>query len=312
MTRVSIIGSEGCLGRSLRAALAGEYEITRADAACPNEPGVVRADVRSGRDVADAVAGADIVVHLAAYHGGYQPPPTDETRFDVNVVGTFNVLQACLVAGIRRGVWASSTAALSKRGMYCITKVIGEDLCDYFHQTHGFHIAMMRYDAFTACDLVTYGQRLLHHGVDRRDCVEATVRAVRLLAEGNDLFGRYIVAHDHPGSPEEHEQFGERWRDILPGRRPRAAELIERYGIEIPPSVRRYDLSSTRSDLDFAPRYHFETFPAELAARDAGGLVTPESPRWSFETGRPPQEGVVWPEQEEIPGGLAGPDTGGP
>jgi nucleoside-diphosphate-sugar epimerase len=311
MTRIAIIGSEGCLGRSLRAALAGECEITRADVACPNEPGVVRADVRSGRDMAHAVDGADVVVHLAAYHGGYQPPPTDDTRFHVNVVGTFNVLQACLEAGIQRVVWASSTAALSKRGMYCITKVLGEDLCDYFHQTHGFQIAMMRYDAFTACDLVTYGQRLLHHGVDRRDCVEATVRAVRLLAGGSDLFGRYIVAHDHPWTPEEHEHFGQRWKDILGGRCPRAAKLIDRYRIEIPSSVRRYDQSSTRTDLDFAPRHDFETFLAELSARDTEGLVTPESPRWSFETGRPPDEGVAWPEQERIPGGLAAPGPSG-
>lgn len=189
MQTISIIGSEGCLGRALRRALADGFAVRRVD-----------------------------------------------------IVGTFNVLQACLRNGVRRVVWASSTAALSKQGIYCITKVLGEDLCDYYHETHGVQIAMMRYGAFTACDLVTYGQRLLRHAVD----------------------------------------------------------LIERYGIEVPRSIARHDLSSTQRDLAFVPRYDLETFLGELREKDACGAVTPESPRWCFETGRPPVEDVVWPEQEAL------------
>lgn len=259
MSTVSIIGSERVLGRALRAALMGDFDIRRVDVNCPDEPGTLRADVRGPEDMERAVDGADVVIHLAAYHGGYHPPPTDETRFHVNVVGTFNVMQACLKKGVRRVVWASSTAALSKKGMYRITKVLGEDLCEYYHQTHGLQIAMMRYDAFTPCDLVSYGQRLLQNGVDRRDCVEATVRAVSALAAGERLFGRYIVARAHPWTDLAHEHFSRQWKEILVRACPQAVELVERYRIEMPQSVRRYDLSSTRGDLDFEPQYNFET-----------------------------------------------------
>lgn len=303
--RVSIVGSEGCLGRALVPALAQDYDVRRADVSCPNEPGTLRADVRSQEDMERAVEGADVVVHLAAYHGGYSPPPTDPTRFQVNVVGTFNVMQACLKKGVRRVVWASSTAALSKKGVYSMTKVLGEDLCDYYHLTHGFQIAMMRYGSFTSCDLVTYGQRLLGHGVDRRDCVEATVRAVDLLARGRPLFGRYIVMPSHPRGDGECAEFGGRWKDVLA--RAGSAELVERHGIKLPRSVARHDLSSARADLGFVPRYSFETFLAELKEKDATGSVTPDSPRWSFETGLPPPEGVVWPAQEGDAARSAGP-----
>ncbi len=301
MPLVSVIGSEGCLGRPLCRALADEYEVRRVDVNCPNEPNALRGDMRSPGDMDRAVEGADVVVLLAAYHGGYVPPPTDETRFAVNVVGTFNVLQACLRHDVRRVVWASSIAAETKRGIYSITKVLGEDLCDYYHETHGFDIAMLRYGAFTACDLVSYGQRLFTHGVDRRDCVDATARAVRLLAEGRPLSGRYTVLRDHPWSDEEHDEFGKRWEEILARSCSDAADLVRRYGLQMPESVRRRDLSALRADLGFEPQYHFETFLAELAAKDTGGEVTPDSPRWCFETGRAPVDGVVWPEQEEIP-----------
>ena len=297
MQTISIIGSEGVLGRALRAALADDFDIRRADVNCPKEPGALRADVRGVEDMERAVDGADVVVHLAAYHGGYVPLPTDETRFHVNVVGTFNAMQACLKKGVRRVVWASSMAALSKESMYCITKVLGEDLCDYYCQTHGLQIAMMRYDAFTPCDLVSYGQRLLQNGVDLRDCVEATARAVKAFAAGRELSGRFTVAREHPWTDQEHEQFGRRWKDILTRSCPQAVELIERYRIEMPKSVRRYDLAPTREALGFAPQYNFETFLDELARKDAAGLVTPQSPRWRFETGRAPEPGIVWPAQ---------------
>lgn len=298
MQKVSIIGSEGSLGRALCRALSRDYHVRRVDVNCPNEPNTLRGDVRSQGDMEIAVQGADVVVHLAAYHGGYSPPPTDETRFHVNVVGTFNVMQACLKKDVRRFVWASSTAALSKKGIYSITKVLGESLCDYYHETHGFRIAMMRYGAFTPCDLVTYGERLLGHGVDRRDCVEATVRAVGLLAEGRPLFGRYTVMPRHPWRDEDRAEFGHRWQDILTRAHPESVDLIQRYRIRIPRAIALHDLSSTQAHLGFAPRYDFETFLDELREKSASGAVSPGSPRWSFETGLPPSEGVVWPAQE--------------
>ena len=99
---IAVIGSEGGLGRSLCSTLNEHYAVRRVDINCPKADNTFRADVRSQEDMERAVDGCDVVVHLAAFHGGYKPPPTDETRFDVNVLGTFRLLQACLKKGIRR------------------------------------------------------------------------------------------------------------------------------------------------------------------------------------------------------------------
>jgi hypothetical protein len=77
-------------------------------------------------------------------------------------------------------------------------------------------------------------------------------------------------------------------------------ELVDRYGIQMPESVTRYDLSSTVTELEFTPRYNFDTFLVELKEKDARGEVTPQSTRWWFEQGVAPPQGVVWPSQECI------------
>ena len=293
---VSVIGSEGGLGRLICNTLRQRYSVKRVDLSCPNVEGAFRGDVRSQEDMEQAVDGADIVVQLAAYHGGYNPPPTDETRFEVNVVGTFRMFQACLKKGVKRVVWGSSIAAMRNEGCYSMTKVLGEDLCEYYHLTHGMQVAMMRYGAFTPCDLMTYGERLLGSGVDSRDCVDATIRAVDLLADGSDQFGQFTVLPDHK-LPDEHlASFGSRHRNILSSMNTGWPVLIDRYSISIPDVVTQADISSTKEVLGFQPAFNFLTFMEELERRDQSGEITEDSSRWWFEQGIPAPENVPWPD----------------
>jgi nucleoside-diphosphate-sugar epimerase len=293
---VSVIGSEGGLGRLVCNALRQRYSVRRVDLSCANAEDVVRGDVRSQEDMEQAVAGAEIVIHLAAFHGGYNPPPTDETRFDVNVVGTFRMFQACLKKGIKRVVWGSSIAAMRNQGCYSMTKVLGEDLCEYYHLTHGMQIAMMRYGAFTPCDLITYGERLLGSGVDLRDCVNATIRAVDLLSDGSDLYGRFTILPDHKIQKEQLASFGSHYREILGVLNPEWLNLIDRYSISIPESVTQYDISFTQAALGFQSSFNFFSFMEELERRDRSGGISGDSPRWWFEQGIPAQENVPWPD----------------
>lgn len=293
---VSVIGSEGGLGRLITKALRQRYSVKRVDLSCPNAEKVIRGDVRSQEDMEQAVDGADVVIHLAAYHGGYNPPPTDETRFDVNVVGTFRMFQACLKKGIKHVVWGSSIAAMRNQGCYSMTKVLGEDLCEYYHLTHGMQLAMMRYGAFTPCDLITYGERLLGSGVDLRDCVNATVRAVDLLSAGSDLYGHFTISADNRLQEEQLATFGSHYRRILSSMNPEWPNLIDRYSIRIPDFVTQYDISSTQAVLGFQPAFNFFSFMEELERRDRLGEIAGDSPRWWFEQGIPAPENVIWPD----------------
>jgi nucleoside-diphosphate-sugar epimerase len=67
-----------------------------------------RGDVRDPDALADAFAGADVVVHLAFLITGNA---STETLRAVNVEGTVNAFRAAVAAGARRFVYASSVAA---------------------------------------------------------------------------------------------------------------------------------------------------------------------------------------------------------
>jgi nucleoside-diphosphate-sugar epimerase len=67
-----------------------------------------RGDVRDPAALADAVAGADVVIHLAFLITG---TASREVTREINVDGTLNTFRAAADAGARRFVYASSVAA---------------------------------------------------------------------------------------------------------------------------------------------------------------------------------------------------------
>jgi UDP-glucose 4-epimerase len=73
---------------------------------------VIKADVVNAQAVNEAMAGTDAVVHLAA-QTGIAPSLADPRRdLEQNVIGTFNILDACRTAETRRCVIATSAAVL--------------------------------------------------------------------------------------------------------------------------------------------------------------------------------------------------------
>lgn len=115
-------------------------------------------DVRDVDVLDHAVADADAVIHLAAMwllHCKDYP----RTAFDVNIQGTFNVLEACARHGIERLVYSSSASVygdavqvpmteshpFNNRNFYGATKIAGEAMCRAFHDRYGLSYAGLRY-----------------------------------------------------------------------------------------------------------------------------------------------------------------------
>ncbi|WP_075217727.1 NAD-dependent epimerase/dehydratase family protein [Mongoliimonas terrestris] len=112
-----VTGSSGRLGRALAARL-DPLEVRGLDV----EPGpatTVRGSILDRRALAEALAGVDSVVHLAALHAPHIGRVPDRQFRTVNVDGTASLLAAARKAGVRRFVFASSTsvygAALANR-----------------------------------------------------------------------------------------------------------------------------------------------------------------------------------------------------
>lgn len=114
---VAVTGPTGTFGAGLVPLLEADERVRRVVGVArspvdPAERGWVKTDYRQGdvRDraaLAEAFAGADVVVHLAfAIVGG----EAEQTRA-INVDGTLNAFRAAAEAGARRFVYASSVAA---------------------------------------------------------------------------------------------------------------------------------------------------------------------------------------------------------
>ncbi len=115
-------------------------------------------DIRDLDLLDDAVRGCDSVVHLAAMwllHCLDFP----RTAFEVNIGGTFNVLEACVRHGVKRLVYSSSASVygeamctpmdedhpFNNRNFYGATKISGEAMCRAYHARYGLSYVGLRY-----------------------------------------------------------------------------------------------------------------------------------------------------------------------
>ena len=108
--RVLVTGASGRIGRHVVDALVDDCEVTALDLAPPvQDVRFIEADVLDLEKVRASMAGQDAVIHLAAIDLGVPAEP--EGYFGVNVMGTWNAVQAAREAGIRKVVLASSISA---------------------------------------------------------------------------------------------------------------------------------------------------------------------------------------------------------
>jgi UDP-glucose 4-epimerase len=108
--------------------------------------------------VRDVVRGADGVFHLAALwldECVHDP----RSAVDVNIGGTYNVIEACRDEGVRRVVYSSSASVygnaleipmteehpFNNRTFYGATKIAGEQMFRAFNEVHGLNYVGLRY-----------------------------------------------------------------------------------------------------------------------------------------------------------------------
>ncbi|MFN8202198.1 MAG: NAD-dependent epimerase/dehydratase family protein [Solirubrobacteraceae bacterium] len=105
-----------------------------------------------------ALKGADGVFHFAALWL-LQCHEYPRSAFDVNVRGTFNVLEACVAQGVKRLVYSSSASVygdaveepmtedhpFNNRNFYGATKIAGEAMARAYHERYDLDYVGLRY-----------------------------------------------------------------------------------------------------------------------------------------------------------------------
>ncbi|MDC3025422.1 NAD-dependent epimerase/dehydratase family protein [bacterium] len=115
-------------------------------------------DITQSDILTEAIKGCDGVFHFAALWL-LQCHEYPRSAFKVNIEGTFNVLEACRVAGVERLVYSSSASvygdALSdiiteehpfnNKNFYGATKIAGEAMLHSYHHRYGIDYIGLRY-----------------------------------------------------------------------------------------------------------------------------------------------------------------------
>ncbi len=131
---------------------------------------LVEGSITDGRTLASALDGAAAVFHLAAlwlFECVHQP----RAAVDVNIVGTFNVIEAAREAGVRKIVYSSSASVygdaaftpmtedhpFNNRTMYGATKIAGEQFLRATYEQHRLDYVGLRY-------MNVYGPRMDYRG----------------------------------------------------------------------------------------------------------------------------------------------------
>ncbi len=153
-----------------------------------------------------AFDGADGVFHLAALWL-LQCHDYPRSAFDVNIRGTFNVIEACIKKGVKRLVYSSSASVygdaveepmdedhpFNNKNFYGATKIAGEAMLRAFHYRYGLNYVGLRY-------MNVYGPRQDYHGayiavimkmLDAIDKGESPI----ILGDGSEAFD-FVAVED--------------------------------------------------------------------------------------------------------------------
>jgi uronate dehydrogenase len=160
MKTVLITGAAGDVGTRLRKLLKGVYpqlrlsDQRRPDALAGDES-FIAADLADYHQVEKIVAGVDGVVHL----GGHSVEGPWDAILRANIVGCYNLFEACYRAGVKRVVFTSSNHAVGfyprtarigagvtvrPDSRYGVSKAFGEALGALYADKHGLRVTCLR------------------------------------------------------------------------------------------------------------------------------------------------------------------------
>lgn len=193
---VLLTGAGGRIASVLRAAWRGSWTMRLVDVRdlAPQAAGeeLLQLDLVDFPGVRRAMAGVDVVVHLAAIPG----EDSFSRLVEANVFGTYNVFEAARQAGVRRVVFASTnhvTGFYPRRervgppdpvrpdSLYAVTKVFGEALGRLYVDKWGLEVVCIRIGSFGRRPTTA---RALGTWLSERDAVQLFTKTVTAPAVG--------------------------------------------------------------------------------------------------------------------------------
>ena len=274
--KVLVTGASGQLGSATVAHLRGYgHKVTGIDV-MPSATTHQILDIKDKEAVEAATRGFDAIIHTAALHGKhYELNYPREAFIQTNIIGTLNLLNACVTNGIKKflytsttsiygdslvdadkAVWVDETLAERPRDIYDITKQTTEQLCCDFFYKEGLQASVYRVGRFLPEDDNLKTNHRLYRGLDERDGAEALRLALEVEFTDFEIFN---ISSGSPFKQEDVVALKHSPLAVILKYYPEAEAIYKAKGWVFPQSIDRvYVCDKAKRYFNYRPKYTFE------------------------------------------------------
>ena len=281
MKKILVTGSSGQLGKEIVQQLKQKgYNVLGIDM-IEAETTHQLVDIKNNEQIEEITRGMDAIIHTAALHGKHFELNYPREEFiKTNINGTFNLLNASVLNGIRQflytsttsiygkamvnpeqAVWVDETLTPDPRDIYDITKLTAEFLCRDYFEKEGIEITILRVSRFLPEDDNTKANHRIYRGLDERDGAAAHILA---LEKQFKTFEIYNISNESPFQKEDLKALITNPKEVMKQYYPTIEAIFETKGWVFPSKIDRvYSINKAKEELGYKPLYNFSHFISE-------------------------------------------------
>jgi len=278
MKKVLITGSSGQLGRELVKLLKdNNYDVIGIDiVVSPTTDKLI--DIRNSDAVNQIVAGVDAIIHTAAIHGKhYELNYPREEFIRTNINGTYNLLNACVLNGVKKflytsttsiygkamesdkqAVWVDETLTPNPRDIYDITKLTAELLCRDYFEKENIETTVLRVSRFLPEDENTKAIHRLYRGLDEKD---GAIGHFLALEKTFKTFEVYNISNQSPFDKTDLVDLISNPKRVIKKYYPNIENIFADKKWSFPERIDRvYSIEKAKKELNYQPVNNFDSF----------------------------------------------------
>ena len=150
MSKIFVTGSSGFLGSHLVDYFEEKgnevVSFDNVDTALSGKKNTFKGNILNYNELEKAMKGCDIVFHFAAISDIQESHDNPKDTLEVNIIGTLNILKACINNNIKKLVFASTIYVYSKYGsIYRISKQASEKLIEEYSRHNNLNYMILRF-----------------------------------------------------------------------------------------------------------------------------------------------------------------------
>lgn len=278
MKRILVTGSSGQLGKELVIQLkAKRYDVIGIDIIASSTTDQI-IDIRNAKQINEVTDGLDAIIHTAAIHGKhYELNYPREDFIRTNIDGTFNLLNACVLNGVNKflytsttsiygnamvnpeqAVWVDESLTPDPRDIYDITKLTAELLCkDFFDKNH-IETTVLRVSRFLPESENLKAIHRLYRGLDKKDGAMGIILALEKTFE---TFEVYNISNESPFKKNDLTDLIRNPREVIKKYFPNIEKVFSEKEWGFPNKIDRvYSIEKAKRELNYRPTNNFDTF----------------------------------------------------